>query len=132
VPGQQALVEQGGIPIGEGAEVGAVRIGLHVVGDEFHPGPGDRVVVFLRGTLVRGDALDPVADSRRRLGHAVPAHGQEGQVDVLPVPELPAGPGDLEQERGQFVAGPVVRHQVVRHQVMRHQQASCKAATTAW
>jgi hypothetical protein len=28
-------------------------------------------------------------------------HGQEGQVDVLPVPELPAGSGDLGQERRQ-------------------------------
>ena len=38
-------------------------------------------------------------------GHAVPAYGQEGQVDVLPVPELPAGSGDLGQQRGQFGVG---------------------------
>jgi hypothetical protein len=89
------------MPVGEGAEVGAVRIGVRVMGDDLYPGLGDRVVVLLRGPLVRGDVLDPVADPGRGLGHAVPAYGQEGQVNVLAVPELPAGSGDLGQERGQ-------------------------------
>ena len=125
------------MPPGEGVEVGAVRVGADVVGDDLHPGPGDRVVVFLRGPFVRGDPLDPVADPRRRLGHAVVPHGQEGQVDVLPVPELPAGAGDLGQDRGQFGVGEPVRsgrRLMVRYRslVARHQQASCRAVMTAW
>jgi len=35
--GQQALVEQRGMPICEGTEVGAARIGVDVVGDDLHP-----------------------------------------------------------------------------------------------
>src|SRR5205814_2320882 len=62
VPAQQALVEQHGMSVGEGTEVGAVRIGAGMVGDELYPGAGDRVVVLLRGPLVRSDALDPAAD----------------------------------------------------------------------
>jgi hypothetical protein len=123
VPAQQSLVEKRGMPRGEAAEVSAIRVGLGVVGDDLHPGPRDRVVVLLRRPRVDGDLLDPVADLRDRLRPAVPPHSQEGQVDVLPVPELPVRPGDLGQDGGQFG---------VRRSLMLHQQASCKAVMTAW
>src|SRR5207248_894792 len=104
-------------------EVLAVRICIDVVGDDLHPGPRDGVVVLLRSPRVHGDVLDPVADPGDRLGHAVPPHGHEGQVDVLPVTEIPVRAGDLGQDGGQFG---------VAWDVMRHQQASCRAVMTAW
>ena len=58
-------------------------------------------------------------------------------MDVLPVAELAAGPGDLGQQRGQFGAGlSVVRYRPggvagERSLVVRHQQASCRAVMTA-
>ena len=85
------------------------RVGIDVVGDDLHPGLGDRVVVLLRRPLVRGDVLDPVADPGRGLRHAVAPYGHEGQVDVLPVPELPAGTGDPGQDPGQFGVSRAVR-----------------------
>jgi hypothetical protein len=62
-------------------------------------------MVLLRGPFVRGNALDPLADPGDRLGHAVPPDGQEGQVDVLPVPKRPARTGDLGQDDRQFGVG---------------------------
>ncbi len=109
VPAKQALIEQCGIAPGESVEVGAVRFGIDVVGDDLHPGLGNRVMVLLRRPLVRRDVLDPVADPGRRLRHAVAPHGHEGQVDVLPVPELPAGTGDPRQNPGQFGVSRTVR-----------------------
>src|SRR5215472_6583331 len=47
VPGQQALVEQGGIPFRETGEVRAGRRDGHVVSDDLRPGPGDRGVELL-------------------------------------------------------------------------------------
>jgi len=114
---------------GESLEVGAVRVGRHVVGDDLDPGPGDRVVVFPRRPLVRGYVPDPVADPGGGLRHAVTPDGQEGQVDVLPVPELPAGAGDLGQDRGQLAAR---RPGWALSLVSGHQPTSCRAVMTAW
>src|SRR6516165_3985561 len=128
------------MPCGKGTEVGTVRVGVDVVGDDLHPGPGDRVMVLLRSPLVRGYVPDPVADPDGGLRHAVAPHGQEGQVDVLPVPELPAGAGDLRQDRGQFGVGQTVRPAVLawtrnilageRDLLAGHQQTSCRAVRT--
>ena len=100
MPAEQALVQERGIASGEGVEVGAVRVGLDVVGDDLDPGAGDRVVVLLRGPLVRGDVPDPGADPVGGFRHAVAPNREEGQVDVLTVPELTAGAGDRGQDRG--------------------------------
>jgi hypothetical protein len=129
VPAEQALVEQRGVVPGEGLEVGAVRVGGHVVSDDLDPGPRDRVMVLLRSPLVSGEVPDPVADPGGGLRHAVAPHGQEGQVDVLPVAELPAGAGDLGQDRGQFAAGRPGRDVCL---MCGHQETSCKAVMTAW
>lgn len=143
MPAEQALIEQRGVAAGEGVEVSAVRVSVDVVGDNLHPGPGDRVVILLRRPLVRGDVLDPAADPDGGRWHAVAPHGHEGQVDVLPVPELPAGTGDPGQDLGQFGVGGAVcsgrapgagdRSLMAgeRTIVMGHQQASCRAAMTA-
>ena len=64
-----------------------------VVGDDLDPGAGDRVVILLRCVLVRADVTDPAADLADGLGHAIALDGQEGQVDVLAVPELPGRAG---------------------------------------
>lgn len=37
-----------------------------------------------------------------RLGHPVTPHGQEGEVDVLAMPEFPCRPGDRRQDRRQL------------------------------
>jgi hypothetical protein len=105
VPAEQALVQERGVPSGEDLEVRAVRVGRNMVRDQFHPGTRDRVVILLRGPLVRGDTADPAADLPGRLRHAVPPHRQEGQVDVLAVPELPDVTGNLGQDRRQVRIG---------------------------
>jgi hypothetical protein len=100
VPAEQALVQERGVPPGEEVEVRAVRFRADVVGDDLDPGAGDRVMVFLRGPLVRGHATDPGADFAGGLRHAVTLYREEGQVDVLTVPELPGRAGDRGQDRG--------------------------------
>lgn len=82
---EQALVEQRGMAVGEG---GVVVAGLgRVVPDQLHPGTADGRVVLLRRTRVAGGPPDAVADQGDRRGYAAAAHGQPGQVDVLPVAE---------------------------------------------
>lgn len=63
--GQQALVEQRGVALGEGAEVAFAALG-RVVPDEFNPGAADGRVIFLRHARVAGRALDAVADQGDR------------------------------------------------------------------
>jgi hypothetical protein len=118
--------------LGEAAEVQAVRVRGHVVRDQFHPGPRDGVVVLLRRLLVRRDLPDPAADRADRVRHPVSPHRVEGQVDVLPVAELPARPGDPGQDCRQLRivrAGGVARTR--RRFAAGHQLAACRAATTA-
>ena len=87
MPGDQALVEQRRVALGERVEVGDRRVGGHVSRDDLGPGAGDRRVVLLR--RVRGEVPDPVADLVGRAGRTVAADGDERQVDVLTVPERP-------------------------------------------
>jgi hypothetical protein len=121
VAAEQAFVEQRRMPRGERVEVGVAteRLGAgwhggwdgteavldYVVSDQFHPRPGDGVVVLLRRALVRGKAADPVADAFSGGGHAVSPHRPERQVDVLAVTELPSRPGDGRQDRREFRIG---------------------------
>ena len=106
------------MPCDERAEVLALRPGSGMVGDDLHPRPGHGVVVLLRSPRVRGDVLDPVADPGDRLGHAVSPHGHEGQVDVLPVPEIPVRAGDLTVRHLQRVGrGALEVHGLTAEQV---------------
>src|SRR5205823_2896383 len=72
VPGQQPLVQQCGISVGEAGEVSAGRGGGHVVRDDLRPGPGDRGVELLRGALVGREVPDPAGDLVRGQVRSVP------------------------------------------------------------
>ena len=86
------------------------RVADGVVGDQLHPGAADRLVVLLRGARVPGGAPDAVADQADRGGHPVPADRQPGELDVLPVTEPAAGPGQHFSHQRVEASGVVVGH----------------------
>src|SRR5580704_12991583 len=100
VPGEQALVQQRRITLGERIEVGDRRVGSYVITDDLGPRTGDRRVELLR--RVRGELPDPVADHAGRPRRPVAAGDDERQVHVLAVPEPLVRRDDLVQDLGEL------------------------------
>ena len=94
-----------------------------MVRDDPGPCPGDRRVVLLRCALVGRDVPDPAADQLGCPLTAMPAHGNEGQLNVLTVPERGSRRCDYRQDLGQFrwraVRWPAVRQIGVRRAAVR-------------
>ena len=126
MPGQQALVEQRGIPIGEGAEVGAVRIGV--------PRGGRRVSTQARETVwwyfcgARSYAAMRWIQSQILVvasGMPYRRTARKARWMCCRCRNCPLGPVISGRSAASSVGGGA-------GVVVRHQQASCRAVTTAW
>src|SRR5215475_12971423 len=136
VPGQQALVQQRRVPVGEAGEVGARRDRGHVVADDLRPGPGDRGVELLRGALVRREVPEPAGNHLGGPASPVPLHREVGEMDVLAVAERAARRDDLRQGRGQFRRQGAIVQVMWAVRVVRaiggHPDTSVSASIRAW